>query len=256
MATDLNLIRKIDVNIRTDHLPFPMPQRPHSFVQQWRHLSFLHWEVDPVRLAPYIPDGLELDIFEEKAYIGTIPFMMTGVRPRLTLSVPGISTFPEFNIRTYVRQGGKAGVFFITLDAQSRVTCLYAPYAYGLPYLYAKGRLDVDGNTYSWRSKRVDGGQELIGSCMGAGETMQAEPGSLDEFLFERYCLYTLHKKKLCIAYTHHDPWVFRKGEAEVISNTLTKSYDLGISNVLKPDLVHISDGVLVHTWSVEKVGE
>ena len=135
-----------------------------------------------MRLAPYIPEGLELDIFEEKAYIGTIPFLMTGVRPRLALSVPGISTFPEFNIRTYVRQGGKAGVFFITLDAQRRVNCLYAPYAYGLPYLYAKGRLDVDGNTYSWRSKRVDGGQELIGSCMGAGETMQAEPGSLDEF--------------------------------------------------------------------------
>ena len=93
-----------------------------------------------MRLAPYIPEGLELDIFEKKAYIGTIPFMMTGVRPRLALSVPGISTIPEFNIRTYVRQGGKAGVFFITLDAQSRVTCLYAPYTYGVPYRYAKGR--------------------------------------------------------------------------------------------------------------------
>ena len=91
VAADLNLIRKIDVKIRTDHLPFPMPQRPHSFIQQWRHLSFLHWEVDPVRLAPYIPEGLELDIFEEKAYIGIIPFMMTGVSPRLALSVPGLS---------------------------------------------------------------------------------------------------------------------------------------------------------------------
>ena len=133
---------------------------------------------------------------------------------------------------------------------------MYAPNAYGLPYRYAKGRLDVDGNTYSWMSKRVDGGQELIGSCMGTSETMQAEPGSLNEFLFERYRLYTLHKKKLSIAYTHHVPWVFRKAEAEVISNTLTKSYDLGISNVLQPDLVHTSGGVLVHTWSVEKVGE
>ena len=118
-----------------------MPQRPHSFIQQWRYLSFLHWEVDPVRLAPYIPEGLELDIFEEKAYIGTIPFMMTGVRPRLALSVPGISTFPEFNIGTYVKQGGKTDVFFITLDAQSRVTCMYAPYAYGLSYRYASGAL-------------------------------------------------------------------------------------------------------------------
>ena len=147
-------------------------------------------------------------------------------------------------------------MFFITLDAQSRVTCAYAPRAYGVPYQYTRGRVDVDGDTYSWRSKRVNGGQELVGSCIGAGEAMQAEPGSLEEFLFERYCLYTSHKEKLCIAHTHHDPWVFRKGEAEVMSNTLTESYDLGISDVLKPDLIHISDGVLVHMWSVEEVGE
>jgi len=70
---------KNDVKMRIDHLPFPMPQRPHSFVQQWRHLSLLHWGVDPARLTPYIPDGLELDFFENKAYVSIIPFMMVGV---------------------------------------------------------------------------------------------------------------------------------------------------------------------------------
>ena len=75
-----------------------MPQRPHSFVQQWRHLSLLHWEVDPARLTPYIPDGLELDLFENKAYVSIIPFMMVGVRPRLAVSIPGISTFPELTL--------------------------------------------------------------------------------------------------------------------------------------------------------------
>ena len=88
--------------MRTDHLPFPMPPRSHALIQEWRNLGFLHWEVDPERLAPYIPEGLQLDTFEGKAYVGTIPFMMTNVRPRLTFSVPWISTFPEFNIRTYV----------------------------------------------------------------------------------------------------------------------------------------------------------
>ena len=119
---------EIGVRISGQEYRFPLSRfipADRSFVQQWHHVSFLHWEVDPVRLAPYVPEGLELDTFEEKAYIGTIPFMMNGIRPRLAVSVPGISTFPEINIRTYVKQGGKAGVFFITLDAQSKVCLLY-----------------------------------------------------------------------------------------------------------------------------------
>ena len=242
--------------MRTDHLPFQMPERPHSVVQQWRHLSFLHWEVDPDRLRPYILEGLELDLYESKAYVGTIPFVMTGVRPRLAVTVPGISTFPEFNIRTYVKHGSKAGVMFLTLDAQSRITCAYAPRAYGLPYKYAKGRVDIDGDTYAWSSKRVGGKQELVGTCIGMGETMRASPGSLEEFLFERYYLYTFHKGRLCITHTYHEPWAFREAEATVLSNSLTESYDLRISDVLKPDLVHISNGVTVHSWSIEGVAE
>jgi len=240
--------------MRIDHLPFLMPQRPHSFVQQWHHLSLLHWEVDPAPLIPYIPDGLELDLFENKAYVSVIPFMMVVVRPRLAVSISGISTFPEFNIRTYVKHKGKAGVFFLTLDAQSRISCMYAPYFYGLPYRYAKGRLDIHGSSYSWMSKRVKGGQEIIGSCIGIGNTMLAKSDSLDEFLFERSCLYTLLNNKLCIAYTHHNSWMFRKGKADLIPNTLTESYDLEISDLLQPDLVHVSEGVLVHTWSIEEV--
>ena len=140
------------------------------------------------------------------------------------------------------------------MDAQSRATCLYAPYAYGLPYRYAKGRLYVDGSVYSWKSKREEGAEEFIGSCTGIGQSMMAKPGSLEEFLFERYCLYTFHNNRLSIAYTHHNPWVFQKAKADVITNTLVESYNLGIIDVLQPDLVHMSDGVVVHTYSIEDV--
>ena len=102
------------MKMRIDHLPFPMPQRSHSFVQQWRHLSLLHWEVDPARLTPYIPDGLELDLFENKAYVSIIPFMMVGVRPRLAVSIPGISTFLNLTLGPMSDMGGKL-VFFFSL---------------------------------------------------------------------------------------------------------------------------------------------
>ena len=78
------MVRKIS----REHVPFPMPDRPHALSQEWRNLTFMHWEVEPSNLEPYIPDGLEIDLFEGKAYVGTIPFQMRNVRPRFLPAVP------------------------------------------------------------------------------------------------------------------------------------------------------------------------
>ena len=244
----------MDRVIQESHVPFLMPNRSHALLQEWRHLSFLHWEVDPDKLKPYIPDGVEIDFFEGKSYIGVIPFLMKNVRPRLLPAVPGISTFPEFNIRTYVKMNGIPGVLFLTLDAQSRITCLYAPKAYGLPYNYSKCKLIIQEDNFQWESKRSKKGFELKGSCVAIGKEKQAKPDSLEEFLFERYSLYVTHKNKTRMAYTLHNPWSFKEGKANIELNSLTESYDLGIKDTLNPDLVHISDGVYVRTWSTELI--
>ena len=240
--------------MKTDHIPFQLPKRSFALNQEWRHLSFLHWMVDEKYILPYIPKGLELDTFNNNAYISTIPFLMKDVRPRFLPSLNFISTFPEFNIRTYVKFKDKSGVSFLTLDAQSKITCLFAPYAYGLPYRYALGSLQTDNNTYLWNSKRISDLAELKGYCKPVGKYMTASDGSLEEFLFERYCLFTLINDNLCIGYVAHKPWVYQKGQVELESNSFTESYNLGIKNLLKPDLVHISDGLRVKTWSIEKI--
>ena len=243
------MVRKISSN----HVPFPIPDRPHALSQEWRNLTFMHWEVEPIKLEPHIPDGLELDLFEGKAYFGTIPFQMKNVRPRFLPAVPGISTFPEFNIRTYVKKNGIPGVLFLTLDAQSRITCWHAPRAYGLPYRYAKCNLKRKGEIFIWKSKRVSDGAILDGECKLVGEEMQATNNSLEYFLFERYSLYTELNGKLHMAYTLHEPWKFYAGEISLANNSLTESYDLGI-DVMKPDYVHASYGVRVLTWPIQEV--
>ena len=240
--------------ISSNHVPFPIPDRPYALSQEWRNLTFMHWEVEPIKLEPHIPDGLELDLFEGKAYFGTIPFQMKNVRPRFLPAVPGISTFPEFNIRTYVKKNGIPGVLFLTLDAQSRITCWHAPRAYGLPYRYAKCKLKRKDEIFIWKSKRVSDGAILDGECKLVGEEMQATNNSLEYFLFERYSLYTELNGKLHMAYTLHEPWKFYAGEISLVNNSLTESYDLGI-DVMKPDHVHASYGVRVLTWPIQEVG-
>lgn len=234
------------------HLPFSMPDRGHTLAQDWRFLTFMHWRVDIEKLKHHVPEGLEIDTFEGDAYIGLVPFMMKHVRPSWFVSTPGISNFPEFNIRTYVKKDGIAGVFFLTLEAKSLVTCNFAPRTYGLPYRYAKGNVKKSGDKWNWRSSRNNGQFKLAGTTEVIGEQMQAQPGSLEEFLFERYSLYTSHKGSLRRGYTHHNKWKFQLAKVELTENSLTESFNLGIDELLTPELVHYSDGVRVRTYSIE----
>jgi len=240
--------------MKIGHLPFPMPERKYSLKQNWANLTFMHWEVEPDILKQHLPEDLEVDLFDGKAYVGTIPFNMEKVRPRNMPSISFISNFPEFNIRTYVTKNGKSGVFFLTLDAQSHITCIYAPFAYGLPYNYAKCSLEINDKGGSvWESKRIKDGIGLKGESIANGPILKAKKGSLEEFLFERYCLYVSHKGKTCRVYTFHEPWEYREAEVIIEENSLTEFYELGITNVLEPELVHVSKGVKVLTWSIEK---
>ena len=233
-----------------DHIPFPMPEGRWILRQNWKKLTFLHWEVEPDLLRPHLPEGLEIDLFDGKAYVGCIPFVMEKVRPAGLPAVPGISTFGEFNIRTYVIKDGVPGVFFLTLDAQSRVTCFYANRRYGLAYRYAKAKVTGTlASGYSWSSTRAKGGNALLGSAKPTSEVRQAEPGTLEYFLFERYSLYTAHNNRLRHGYTHHIKWLYTDAVADVKTNTLVEGYNLGIADATAPDLIHMSEGVDVVTW-------
>ena len=236
----------------TDHLPFPMPSRKHTLSQEWRDLTFMHWEVDIVKLQAHLPEGLEVDTYGGKAYVGIVPFIMRNVRPTWFFSTPFVSTFSEFNIRTYVTKDGISGVYFLTLEAKSMVTCSYAPKAYGLPYRYAKGKVSKQGNNVKWNSSRNNGKFNLIGNTEITGKQTQAKPGTLEEFLFERYSLYTNKNGNVMRGYTHHKKWDFQDAEVTVTENSLTESFDLGIKNLLQPDFVHFSSGVRVRTYSIE----
>ena len=173
--------------MKTSHIPFSMPTRGWALSQNWVNLTFMHWEVDRQLLKKHIPEDLKLETFKGKTYIGTIPFRMEKIRPRYLPSVPFISNFPEFNIRAYVSKNGISGVLFLTLDAESRITSMYAPWAYGLPYVFAKGKVEENQEGgFSWQSKRKSNGISIKGESKPSGSLRKAEKNSLEEFLFER----------------------------------------------------------------------
>src|SRR5262245_10075958 len=122
----------------TEHRPWPLPGRPWVMAMRWHDLLFAHWPVDPAVLRPLIPASLQIDTYDGQAWIGVVPFRMTGVRPRFVPPLPGLSAFAEINVRTYVTIEQKPGVWFFSLDAANRLAVWAARLSYHLPYCFAR----------------------------------------------------------------------------------------------------------------------
>ena len=193
--------------------------------QSWLELLFLHWPLPPDALRPHVPPPLELDIHDGSAWLGITPFELVGFRLVALPPVPKLSTFPELNVRTYVTYDGKPGIWFLSLDADSRLAVAAARRFYRLPYFQARMTAERAGNGFAVRSKRADPrGNQAVFSVryQPHGEEWRPPPGSLEAFLMERYCLYALEERgSLLRADIHHPPWRIRRAEFELTENTM-----------------------------------
>ena len=198
--------------------------RPAGF-QRWRHLLFLHWEVPVEALRAVLPATLEVDTFEGRAFVGVVPFTMRDVVPSWAPPVPGISHFHELNVRTYVHHRGREpGVWFFSLDAASSVAVLAARAGWGLPYHRARMRMQVDGASVHYTSRRLWPGPKPadIDVRYRIGEpTGSAEPGTLEHFLAERYILYAQRGGKLRIGRVHHRPYPLQRADVLSVEQTM-----------------------------------
>jgi uncharacterized protein len=211
--------RQAAVTNVTDHRPWPLPQGTWVNAQSWVDLAFLHWQVDAEELRRLVPGSVELDTFDGAAWLGITPFLLQAFRVRGLPPLPKVSTFPELNVRTYVTHGGKPGIWFFTLDAASTLAVEGAKRLYRLPYHHATMRYERVAEHVHYDSSRA--GAVFSARYRGKGPLFEAEPGSLEYFLTERYCLYTEDGGRLYRAEIHHPPWDLQRGEAAIDLNTM-----------------------------------
>ena len=114
-------------------VPAPATRRPWLIAMEWRDLLFAHWPVPPELLRGLIPSRLTLETWDGAAWLGVVPFRMNGVRPRLAPAVGPLSDFAELNVRTYVGDGQRSGVWFFSLDAASPAAVRLARGLFQLP---------------------------------------------------------------------------------------------------------------------------
>jgi uncharacterized protein YqjF (DUF2071 family) len=189
--------------------------------QIWHDLLFAHWPVPVASLRPLVPAQLELDTFGGECWVGVVPFRMSGIRGRGLPALPGLSSFPELNVRTYVTHGQKRGVYFFSLDAANRTAVWAARTSYHLPYFHAAMTSSEDNETIHYSSRRYGAAAEFRGAYRPNSGPKPSVNGSLEHFLTERYCLYTTHRGLVYRGEIHHPPWPLQSAEAEMEVNTV-----------------------------------
>jgi uncharacterized protein len=218
---------------------------------QWQDLLFAHWRQPIAPVSSLIPSGLILDTFAGAAWIGVVPFRMSNVAPRGLPAIPRLSRFPELNVRTYVTHGGRAGVWFFSLDAASWLTVRAARRFFHLPYYDAT--MSCSGETrIHYHSRRGRGkAPASFGAEYGpTGAEFTSSPGTLEHWLTERYCLYSTDRSgRLFRGEIDHGPWPLVPARAAFTENTMVDAMGLSLSG--PPDSLLFARRLDVVAWSL-----
>ena len=219
--------------------------------QTWEDLLFAHWRVPEELVRPHVPAGLTVDLHGDSAWVGVTPFRLTNFRLRGTLPIPGLNSFLELNVRTYVSAGDKPGIWFFSLDASSQLAVELARRTYKLPYFRARMSMTRRGEAIDFECARVgEAGRVFSGSYRPAGSAAAPADGSLEWFLTERYCLYTSDEAGLLRrAEIHHESWPLQPAEAEI---DLVSIVPMELPD--EPPLCHYSRRQDVVIWPLEQV--
>ena len=213
---------------------------------RWCDLAFVHWEIDPVELRKRLPAGLEPDLFDDRGWIGVVPFNMLGVAPRFAPAVAPLSNFPEINVRTYVVRDGTPGVWFFSLDVPSRLAVWSARTFFHLPYFHARMSVHNEGGTVHYASER--GALRFRANYRSTGRREFPED-SFARWATERYCLYSQAPDgRIFRGEVQHQQWPLESADMELGQNTLLGDLPVGPQH---PEVL-FSKALDVVAWTLE----
>lgn len=198
--------------------------------QVWDRLLFLHWRVPREALRPLVPAPLQIDTYDDAAWIGVTPFTMPEIRLRGLPALPFVSSTHELNVRVYVHHEGVPGIWFLSLDAANPLAVLGARVGFGLPYFLARMTLQERDGAIRFASRRwhpAAAPAQFGVAWHGGAYLPAAQPGTLDFFLIERYCLYAKRGRHLFRTRIHHEPWPLRRAEVDAFTSTMLASHGL-----------------------------
>tara|TARA_R110002096_G_scaffold193645_2_gene375382 strand:- start:2 stop:748 length:747 start_codon:yes stop_codon:yes gene_type:complete len=228
----------------TKHRPWKIPNKNWKFYQEWNNAIFLHWQVELDELEKLVPKELEIDLFNGKPWVSVVAFTMEKIRLKNLPSFSPISNFNEINIRTYVKGNNKTGVYFLSIEGGTNLSCKVAKVISELPYRYSK----IKRTKNQYKSSNLKFNDHLnIEFSIGA---KIKNKDSLDKWLTERYALFQDTEKSINEFEIHHLEWPIEKVDLKKLNFNYSR-FDKLIKN--QPNRTQYSKGVKVIAWGKVK---
>jgi hypothetical protein len=175
--------------------------------QQWRDLAYIHWRYDPALLQSLMPEGIEVDTFDGSSWVGLIPFSMRNISFPFIPPVPYFGSFPEVNVRTYVKRNGVPGVWFFSLDVNRLIPAFVARTTYFIPYCWGRASHTKEDQHLRTTVKRRWPSRSSTQIELTIGAEIK-EPTDLAHFLSARWGLYSKgFGGRLRYAPVDHEQW-------------------------------------------------
>ena len=195
-------------------------------VQHWTDLVFLHWRYPAEIVQTLLPKGVEVEQFDGSAWVGLIPFHMNDLGFPGLHPLPYVGSFPEVNVRTYVRCGDYSGVWFFSLDINKALPTLIARTVYEIPYCYGSVSHTKVGNFVTTTVARTWPRPSAESSIVV--ETDKPIDGDLERFLTARWGLIAKSKRnKFLWGQVHHPPWQLYNANLLHLDDTLVTTAGL-----------------------------
>ncbi|MFJ6208149.1 YqjF family protein [Lysinibacillus sp. NPDC092081] len=187
--------------------------------QIWQDVLFLHWPVSPKDLEQYIPQELQLDLYENNAWLSVVLFKVKGQRLRYLPPLPGVGSHLQLNVRTYVTYNGMKGIYFFNLDVTNRFIVQIATKG-SLSYRHSKIALNQTGNNFSFTSLYHGALDERL-KISYQPTASEIITSTFDKWLVERYHSWSKWKSSLVRIDIDHMPWQLQRVHINIESNTL-----------------------------------
>jgi len=230
----------------------PDPVKRAVMVQQWRDLAYVHWRYPAEEVQALLPAGVDVDVHDGSAWVGLIPFSMRNIGlPRLP-AVPYFGSFPEVNVRTYVRCNGQPGVWFFSLDVNRFLPALVARTTYLLPYCWGSAHHHRDGDVLNTDVQRRWPSKSSTKISISIGDAIE-NPDDTAVFLSARWGLYSKgFKGSLRYAPVDHEKWPLYSAALLDLDDSLVTS--AGLSAPRGEPHVMFSPGVSVRVGLPRRV--